>query len=41
LDGGRVEEHLEVLTELLFLWGCWLRAGPEEYNHHGEVLGGC
>jgi hypothetical protein len=29
-----------VLTELLFFWDHRLRAGPEEYNHCSEVLGG-
>jgi hypothetical protein len=40
LLGSHVEEHLEVLTELLFLQGHRLRAGPEEHGRCSEVLGG-
>jgi hypothetical protein len=40
LLGGHVEEHLEVLTELLFHRGRRLRTIPEEYGHHSEVLAG-
>jgi hypothetical protein len=39
-DGGCVKECLKVLTELLFLWSCWLRVSSEEYGHNGEILGG-
>jgi hypothetical protein len=35
-----VEEHLEVLTELLFLLGCRLGASLEEYGRCGEFMGG-
>jgi hypothetical protein len=37
---GRVEEILEVLTELLFFWGRQLGATLEEHGRYGEVLGG-
>jgi hypothetical protein len=40
LLSGHVEERLEVLTELLFLWGRRLAAGTEKQGHRGEVLGG-
>jgi hypothetical protein len=37
---SRAEERLEVLTELLFLWGRQLGASPEEHGRCSEVLGG-
>jgi hypothetical protein len=40
LLGDHVEEHLQVLTKLLFLRGGWLEAGLEEYGRCSEVLGG-
>jgi hypothetical protein len=40
LLGNHVEERLEVRTELLFLRGCWLQAGPKEYDCCSEVQGG-
>jgi hypothetical protein len=33
-------EHLEVLLELHFLYGCWLRVSTEDHDRCGEVLGG-